>query len=400
MQRSHLFSPSRASLRAAPRCGSAGARQQAGRCPPRLSLPNSSGTGENKTPPAERFVGNSPAGFAQTPRGSQDAAGLLEGGQGHGARARWRSGCDPADTALPVPGRYVPRPLPAPRWRQPGRWHWSGAGRRSGSEATQCAGAHRLLPSWSSGQSSWHLSAAPPCRAALSLWKQGNNRLNSHVVVKSQTEGEIPSGQPCKKQQPLPTSPGVITPTRAHGDGRRVHLLAPVDGGAKGRAKRPRPLASRSASGPAPACPEQHPRIPPSSRGARARLVPLLSPGERGTRHPQELLQLCPSSACRSPVGCFCRQSSCLHAACPLGTDIPPKKPLSIVFLALSPRLSISPGPPASSRLGPVPPLTQTPPRRRAGTRGDSAEAAPCPRLSPTVATWQVAGGAGGRLRC
>lgn len=103
----------RASLRAAPRCGSAGARQQAARCPPCLALPNSSGTGENKTPPAERFVGNSPAGFTQTPWSSQDTAGLLEGGQGHGARARWQSGCDPADTALPVPGRYVPRTLPA-----------------------------------------------------------------------------------------------------------------------------------------------------------------------------------------------------------------------------------------------------------------------------------------------
>lgn len=193
----------------------------------------------------------------------------------------------------------------------------------------------------------------------------------------------------------------VLSHPRAHtetGDGFTSSL--PWTAVPRAGPERARPLASRSASGPAPACPEQHPRIPPSSRGARARLVPLLSPGERGTRHPQELLQLCPPSACRSPVGCFCRQSSCRHAACPLGTGIPPKKPLSILFLALSPQLSISPGPPASSRLGPVPPLTQTPPGRRAGTRGDSAGAAPCPRLSPMVATWQVAVGARGRLRC
>lgn len=66
MQLSHLLSPS---SRVPPR--STRLRLTPGAAagsPPSLSLPNSSGTRENKTPPADRFIGNFPAGLAQTPR--------------------------------------------------------------------------------------------------------------------------------------------------------------------------------------------------------------------------------------------------------------------------------------------------------------------------------------------
>ena len=58
----------RGSLPTAPSCGLARAQQQGAGSPPCLSLPNSSGTKENKTPPADRFIGNFAAGLAQTPR--------------------------------------------------------------------------------------------------------------------------------------------------------------------------------------------------------------------------------------------------------------------------------------------------------------------------------------------
>ena len=64
--------------------------------------------------------------------------------------------------------------------------------------------------------------------------------------------------------------------------------------------------------------------------------------------------------------------------------------PLPFLLLALSPRLSISLGSPASSKLGAIPTLTQALPRRRAGTGGDSSEAAPS-LLSRAVAVWQTA---------
>jgi len=56
------------SLPAAPSCSLARAQQQAAGSLLCLSLPNSSGTRENKTPPADHFIGNFPAGSAQTPR--------------------------------------------------------------------------------------------------------------------------------------------------------------------------------------------------------------------------------------------------------------------------------------------------------------------------------------------
>lgn len=82
--------------------------------PPCLSLPNSSGTKENKTPPAKRFIGRFPSGFVQILRHRGQDAAPLEGGQGHGARRRWQSGCHPADLALPVPRLSVPSTLPVP----------------------------------------------------------------------------------------------------------------------------------------------------------------------------------------------------------------------------------------------------------------------------------------------
>lgn len=49
-------------------------------------------------------------------------------------------------------------------------------------DPSQAAG-HRLAgcaPVWSTGQPSWHHSAALPW-----LWKQGNHQLNSLVIVKT-----------------------------------------------------------------------------------------------------------------------------------------------------------------------------------------------------------------------
>lgn len=56
------------SLPAAPSYGLAPAQRQAAGSLPCLSLPNSSGTKENKTSPADHFIGNFPAGLAQTPQ--------------------------------------------------------------------------------------------------------------------------------------------------------------------------------------------------------------------------------------------------------------------------------------------------------------------------------------------
>ena len=105
----------------------------------------------------------------------------------------------------------------------------------------------------------------------------------------------------------------------------------------------------------------------------------------RGTRHSEELLQPWP------PQPAAPRGAPCHHAAWPLPartTGIPLEQlksrnwPLSFLLLALSPGLSLSPGPPASSKLRAIPTV--------AGGQGPEGTASrqPCPR---SLARWQTA---------
>lgn len=146
---------------------------------------------------------------------------------------------------------------------------------------------------------------------------------------------------PVKKQQPLPTSPGVITPTRAHGNGSRVHLLTPMDGSSKCRA---------STLGCSLCAQDQHQHppaqspvpTPPLELGHGSQAGPQAVTQGRGTRHPEEQLQPHPPrAALQAGLPATTLPISCLHAVKQQLKSM--NWPLSFLLLALSPWLRISP---------------------------------------------------------